>query len=161
MPYGKGFLATEWQQKRVGSCSTLEHAHCHWRYDVWQQEFEVASWLRSGGCWPFWRALSSPDTFYSLVCGPNVTFQRSFTEEASSTIMRSKCAKREKVLRTTGQSNLADRMVDCSTGQSAVVWVQNQTLEAFVTASHSVYAKFGCPVAPPEFSTFGLAEHDC
>ena len=47
----------------------------------------------------------------------------------------------------TEQSNLADRMEDCSTGQSAVVWAQNQTLEAFVAASRSVWVKFDCPVA--------------
>ena len=47
----------------------------------------------------------------------------------------------------TGKSNLADRWEDCSTGQSAVVWAQNQTLDAFVAASRSVWAKFDCPVA--------------
>ena len=56
----------------------------------------------------------------------------------------------------TGQSNVADRVEDCSTGQSAVVQYEykNQTLEAFVAAS-CLSAKFDCPVVgPPELFTF-------
>ena len=41
--------------------------------------------------------------------------------------------------RATGQSNLAGRMEDCSSGQSAVVCEhENQTLEAFAAASQFV-----------------------
>ena len=50
-------------------------------------------------------------------------------------------------------------MEDCSIGQSAVVRVQKQTLEAFVMASH-LYAKFDCPLARQNFSPLATAQ-DC
>ena len=54
--------------------------------------------------------------------------------------------------RVTGQSNLADRMEDCSIGESAVVSeYENQTLEAFVAVSR-LYIKFDCPVSRLKFS---------
>ena len=50
-------------------------------------------------------------------------------------------------------------MEDCSIGLSAVVRVQEQTLEAFVVASHW-YAKFDCPLACQNFSPLATAQ-DC
>ena len=64
----------------------------------------------------------------------------------------------QKFWRATGQSNLADRMEDCSTSQKAATWEQNQTLEAFTTARRSC-VKFDCPVARQNFSLLGTA-HD-
>ena len=40
-------------------------------------------------------------------------------------------AKREQFWRATGQSNLADRMENCSIGQSAVVWVRKPHFGSF------------------------------
>ena len=51
--------------------------------------------------------------------------------------------KKEAIWQATGQSNLANRMEDCSSNQSAVVENKHQTLEAFVAASH-LCTKFDC-----------------
>ena len=60
----------------------------------------------------------------------------------------------------TGQSNLADRMEDCSTGQSAVrAKVQLWENQAFVAGS-SLHAKFNCPVVCQNFSLLATV-HDC
>ena len=62
-----------------------------------------------------------------------------------------------KFWRATGQSNLTDRMEDCSKVQS---WEYvNQTLQAFVAGSH-LYTKFDCSVAVQNFSLVATA-HDC
>ena len=63
-------------------------------------------------------------------------------------------AKNEKFWPATGQSNFADRIKDCSIGQSAVVWVWKLN---FVVAS-CLSAKFECPEARQNFFT---TVHDC
>ena len=97
-------------------------------YKCTQIDFLGALWstilvIIPGGCWRF-----------------NKTVSQSCT-----------VAKSEKFWWVTGQSNLADRMEDCSTGQRAVVEYENQTLEAYVAIS-CLYAKFDCPVACQNFT---------
>ena len=52
--------------------------------------------------------------------------------------------KSEQFWRVTGESNLADRREDCSTGQSAVVWVRKPNFGSFCCGQPFV---FDCPVA--------------
>ena len=66
-------------------------------------------------------------------------------------------AKSEQFWQASGQSTLADRMEDCSFGESAVVWARKP--EAFVADSRS-YVKYDCAVARQNFSLFATA-HDC
>ena len=63
-----------------------------------------------------------------------------------------------KISRATGQTNLTDRMEDCTIGQVQLCEHESQTLEAFVAASH-LSAKFDCPVAHHNFS-FLATVHD-
>ena len=70
-------------------------------------------------------------------------------------------AKSEIFWRATGQSNLADRMEDCSIGQSAVVWVRKPNFGSFCCGQ-----PFVCQVwllsCPPECFTFSYcAWIDC
>ena len=55
--------------------------------------------------------------------------------------------------RATGQSNLADRMEDCSTGQSAVVWVRKTNFGSFC-CSQPFVRQVWLSSGPPELSTF-------
>ena len=55
-----------------------------------------------------------------------------FRERAYKPVSQScAVAKSDKFWRATGQSNLADRIEDCSTGQSAVVWVGRRNFWSF------------------------------
>ena len=60
-------------------------------------------------------------------------------------------AKSDKFWRAIGQSNLADRMEDRSTGQSAVVWVQKPNFWRFC-CGQPLYAKFDFTVARQNLS---------
>ena len=55
--------------------------------------------------------------------------------------------------RATGQSNSADRIKNCSTGQGAVVWVRKPNFGSFWCGQSFVYQVW-LPSVPPEFSTF-------
>ena len=63
----------------------------------------------------------------------------------------------EKFWRATGQSNLADRMEDCSTGQNAVV--RNPNIGSFCYSQPFV-PQAECAVARQNFSLLATA-HDC
>ena len=67
-------------------------------------------------------------------------------------------ARSEIFWQATGQSNLADRMEDCSNGQSAVVRVRKPNFGSF--AIGSFYVKFGYPVARQSCSLLASV-HDC
>ena len=58
------------------------------------------------------------------------------------------------------KSILADRMEDCSIGQSAVCVVTKTKLWNLFFEASRLYAKFDCPVAP-EFSLLATSARDC
>ena len=65
----------------------------------------------------------------------------------------------ENLRRTTGQSNLVDRMEDCSISQSAVMWVWKPNFGSFSCGQPLYMPKFDCPVARQNVSLLATA-HD-
>ena len=61
-------------------------------------------------------------------------------EEVNNEAVKEACAvaKSEKFWRAIKQSNLADRMEDCSTGQSAFVWVEKTNFGSFFVVRPAV-----------------------
>ena len=67
----------------------------------------------------------------------------------------------EKFWWVTGQTNLADRMEDCSTGQSAAVWVWKPNFGSFCCGQPFEY-KLWLSGGKSEFLMFTVATaHDC
>ena len=82
--------------------------------------------------------LSNVDSITHLAYTVDLVFDKTESKQKSliNTPVSQICtvAKSEKLSQATGQTNLADRMEDCSIGQSAVLCIEykKQTLKAFV-----------------------------